>query len=168
MMWNKHFVRGLWTQAIVPSYIDSMKGLMPLSLMGLKCLLISGADNGEEELDVKQEEGKSRLYTLPLLLPPLMTYDDANDACVFCCAAAHTLGMGTGGSERWDLGEQENCSCGCGPLPTRWGSKFMVIPLGWGKAQWPLLTLLFHFCSSHFKQISPWLILLQSHPGKGI
>lgn len=33
--------------------------------MGLKCLQVSGADNGEEEPDVEQEEeeGKTRLCT---------------------------------------------------------------------------------------------------------
>ena len=99
-MWIKHFVIGIWTQAIVLSCGDCMEGLMPLSL---KWLQISGADDGEEELDVKQEqEEKSRLYILPLLLPALMTYDDAKkkNSCSFSCAAAHTLGLGNGGSER--------------------------------------------------------------------
>jgi hypothetical protein len=84
-MWIKHFVIGIWTQAIVLSCGDCMEGLMPLSL---KWLQISGADDGEEELDVKQEqEEKSRLYILPLLLPALMTYDDAKKKILVPSAA---------------------------------------------------------------------------------
>lgn len=41
------------------------EGLLPLSLMGLKCLRVSGADNGEAAAGGKQEEGKARTCTSP-------------------------------------------------------------------------------------------------------